>query len=172
MCFESRGQIIQSIRLRGNLRQTEIQHLYFATRLNHDIRRFDVTVCDALAVRSIQGVSDLNAEVSDFVCFENASANLHIERLTFDIFHDNEVRPIRLADFIGMSDIDVIERRRGLSFVHKTTKPFSIAGKIRRENLQRNLATQSRISRQVHFSHSALPEFLQDMEMRKFIADH
>ena len=76
--------------------------------------------------------------------------------LPIDKFHPNEIYTAALADFVDMCDVGVVERRRGFCFLRKSPHPLLIVRKLDRQNLQRNLAIQFGIQREIHLSHPAL----------------
>ena len=59
---------------RSYLRQTEVQNLRLAPRGHEDVRRLDVAVDDALGVRRVQPVGNLNAQVQHFLGLEQLAA--------------------------------------------------------------------------------------------------
>ena len=51
-------------------RQTEVQNLCLSLLRNENVRRLDVAMHDALAVRAVESVQNLNREIKQHVQFE------------------------------------------------------------------------------------------------------
>ena len=59
-----------------------------------------------------------------------------------------------------------IERSRGFRFTSETLHPLTIRCEVCGQNLQRDLAIEFRIPRQIHLAHPARADFRDDAVMR------
>ncbi len=58
------------------------------------------------------------------------------------------------ADFVDGDDVGMIQRRSSLCFLNKAAHPRLISSDIGRQNLQRHLAIEVSVLRQIYLSHS------------------
>ena len=63
---------------------------------------------DALRVRRIQTVGDLNGQLQQGVLFDRDEM---VERGTFEPFHDDERAAVVLVDVVNRANVRVVERR-------------------------------------------------------------
>ena len=75
----------------------------------HQIGRLDVPVRDALAVRFIEGIGNLNADVHDVGSIEGATTDPGGQGLPLHILHSNEVESVGLANLVDVRHIGVTE---------------------------------------------------------------
>src|ERR1700723_87135 len=106
--------------LAGALGQTEVENLGLIAIRYKDVGRFDVAVNDALGVRTVEGVSDLDAEVEKFIQLHRLPVDRALQGLAFEQFHGEEVAAILLADFVDGADARVIESGSGARLALKT----------------------------------------------------
>src|SRR5262245_43698764 len=72
---------------------------------------------------------------------------------------------IHLADFINDDDVRVIERGGYAGFLAKASDALSVFGEARRQQLERDLAAQPRVSRQIDLAHSSASDLSYDLVM-------
>ncbi|OLC40850.1 MAG: hypothetical protein AUH43_25675 [Acidobacteria bacterium 13_1_40CM_65_14] len=92
----------------GNRGQTEVQNLRLISSRDEDVGGPDVAMDDALRVRRIQTVGDLNGQLQQGVLFERDEM---VERGTFEPFHDDERAAVVLVDVVNRANVRVVERR-------------------------------------------------------------
>ena len=63
---------------------------------------------DARAVRGIERIRDLRAEIEQRVRFEGATDDAMFERLALQQFHSDERPAIVFADFVNRADIRMV----------------------------------------------------------------
>jgi len=84
-----------------------------------DVRWLDVSVDDALAVCSVQGVGDLDAEIKDDFDLHRLARDHVPEGLPLQILHDNEGPPVVLTNLVDCADVRVVQCRGSTSFAAK-----------------------------------------------------
>ena len=127
---------------------------------------------DALAVRGVQGIRDLDARArmvsnsigrAEIRCFSVTPSRYSMAMNGFAIL---------LADVVDRADVGVIQRRRGLGLALEARQRLRFGGDLVRQELQRNEAVQACVFGLVHHAHAATAEFFQDGVMRDFLSDH
>jgi hypothetical protein len=78
---------------RCQLRQAEVQNLGLATIRHEDVRWLDVPMDDALGVRGVESVGDLNRQVQQFVRLKRLASDATLEGLPFEQFHHDKWLP-------------------------------------------------------------------------------
>jgi hypothetical protein len=73
-----------------------------------------------------------------------------------------------VAEIVNSQDVGMVECRDRLRFLLKAPQPFRIAGKSRRQHLDRHLAVEPRIARPVHLTHAARTSQRHDHVRSKF----
>ena len=84
------------------LGHAEVEELRRAARGDHDVRRFQVAVQDAVLVRSLQRAGNLDRD-ADRVCWRERPPH----RLTFEVLQHEIVRP----DVVHLANVGMVERR-------------------------------------------------------------
>jgi hypothetical protein len=69
---------------------------------------------------------------------------------------------------VNLRDVRVIERRECLRFARKSRQPMGIGRKDIRQDLDRDVAIQLRITRAMDFAHPACPERAEDLVRTEF----
>ena len=112
------------------------------SRRQHDIGRLDVPVDNPLAVRFVQRVGHLDANVRISASFDGTLADPRLQRLPLHLFHGNVVLPFGFSDFIDGGNVGVIQAGSGLGLPDEATQPVRIAGHFRGKHLQRHRPVQ------------------------------
>src|SRR5215831_2742668 len=73
-----------------------------------------------------------------------------------------------LADLIDVRDVGMIEGRGSLGLLFEAAHPIFLRGKMGRQKIQRNIAVQPRIFRQIDFAHAALAKLRADFVTAEF----
>ena len=149
-----------------DLGQSEVQNLGLPTCSDEDIRRLDVAVDDALGMRSIQSVGDLDREIERGSQLKRASTDAVFQRHPFQILHGDEGFSIVLADFVGGADVGMIERRCHARFTLKALQGLGIFGEFFRKELEGDEAAEFQVFRLVDDAHPATTQLLHDAVVR------
>ena len=93
--------------------------------------------------------------------------NFLAQRHAVNKLHRNEVHAVSFTNFIDVSDVRMIERRRSFGFLDKPSHSILIRSQFSRQNLQRHLAFELRVLRQIHFAHSTFADLRDNTVMRQ-----
>src|SRR6266700_1961059 len=80
------------------------------------------------------------------------------------------MQAIAFANLINMSDVGMIERRRGLRLANKAIHAVTIGSKLSRKELQRDLAIELGVLCEIHLTHPARANLRADFIAAKFRA--
>src|ERR1051326_3645338 len=111
---------------------------------------------DAVRVSFSQRVRDLGCDRQRLCQFEWLSFHAYVERLAFDVRHDDEAAAICFRDFVHRADVWMIEFCGGLSFAEQTLASVFVLGGISREQFNGDATVQHCIFREINFAHAAL----------------
>ena len=101
----------------------------------HDVRRFQVAMDNALLMRLLQSLRDFGANLKNLIKRQRVLCQAIGERLAFEIFHDQEVGAVLGADVVQRADIRVLQRRNGPRFALHALFQFGIGGEMGGKNL-------------------------------------
>ena len=160
------------LRLRAELRQAKVQNLRLPTLGDEDIGGLDVPVDKTFRVCGLEGVSKLDAEVQKLVQLEWLGGNSVLQRLTFQVLHDNERLALVFADIINSADVRVVKGRGGSSFPLKALQGLMIPGQVRGQELEGHETAETGVLGLVHHSHPAPTQLLDDAIVPKSLTDH
>ncbi len=85
-----------------------------------------------------------------------------IQRFTFDILHRYEGHAFRLVDLVDVRNVRVRERGRGLRFQDEAAHLAVVVSHLGREDFKGHSSFKFRVTREVNFAHSALPNLRAD----------
>ena len=140
----------------------EIEQL--GARARHDdVARFQVTVHDAVPVRLIESVGDLNRKPQRLLNGQGPAREQLGERLALQVFHDEKVDSVLAADVIERADVGVIQTGDSPGLPLEPQLPLRVLRPVARQYLEGNAAPQARVGRAINLSHSARPEGLGDL---------
>src|SRR5215475_14612032 len=100
------------------------------------------------------------------------------QRFAFQEFRDDVRRPLMRIDVVNNQNVGMIERTGSASFLLKAIQSFGITGENGWQNLNCNIASESRISRAINFAHSTRANWRENFVLPKLyarceaIADH
>src|SRR5271155_3151078 len=92
------------------LSQTKIQNLCLPSFHQKDIRGLDVAVHDALGVRRIEPVGDLNADLQEVRYFNGFPSNPVLESPTLEQFHGDKWPAFKFSNIVNRADVGMVER--------------------------------------------------------------
>src|SRR5512141_2471434 len=88
----------------------------------------------------------------------------------FEQFGYQVGRALMRAQLVDGKYVGMIQRSSGSGFLLETTQAVEIPGQERGEYLDRDVASQLRIARPVHFTHTTRPQWRQDFVRPEFVA--
>ncbi len=155
-----------------HLGQTEVENLGGSARGHKDICRLDVAVDDALGMRGIERLGDVNADREQLLHLQRTIADEMLQRLAFQILHDDVGLIAFFADVINGADVGMIQGRRGLGLTPEAAERCGVASDIFRKEFQGDETMQARVFGLVNHAHPATTELLDHSVVRDVLADH
>lgn len=149
--------------MRGSLRldqlgKSEVENFDAAIAQDEDIFRLQVAMHDPAIMGGGQAVRDLRATLDGFALRHRATFQHRPQAFAFEQFGDEIRRAILLADVIDAENVGMIERGDGTRFLLEAAQAVGITGERRGENLERDVAAETRIARAIDLAHSPGPE--------------
>ena len=158
---------------RRQLGQAEVEELYLSALRDEDVGRLDVAMDDAVLVRGVERVGDLDAEVEDLVGLERpADDEPVLQRFAFHQLHDDEGLPVRLVDVVDRADVRVLERGSGPRLALEALERLRVPRDVLGKELQSDVAPQARVLGAVDDAHAAAAQLLDDPVAGDRLADH
>ena len=114
-------------------------------------------ICDAMAIASTIGSASFAQPIR--------------QRRPFDELEHERSHAVGLFDAVNRPDVRVIERREQPRFPLEPRQPLGIAGKQRRQHLDRHVPPEPRIARPEHFAHAAGAEMPRDDVRTELLID-
>ena len=122
--------------------------------LQQDVRRFDVSMYDALRVSRRQSLSNLLRNSHGFANFQRTVAvNASFQRLALHILHDDKRR--RFFNGVNRDNVFVANARRRSPFSNKPLPSLTVPCQMRSKQLDRNDSPQRPVKRFQHDAHAA-----------------
>ena len=143
---------------RGQLGETEVQHLDAALARHHHVRRFQIAVHHALLVRGDQGVGQRDRQVEHLRQRQSAGRDERGEIATVDQLHRQKARARHVLDGVQGDDVRMIERRDRLGFALEAGQAIRRRGHVLGQHLEGDVAAETRVARAVHLAHPARTE--------------
>ena len=101
----------------SEFRQPEVEQLHAALR-EHHVRRFQIPVNDPSSMRFVECLGDLDRDLQCLVDLDRTSSDLLVERLAFEVLHDEVVGPVLMPHVVERANVRVRQGgdRFGLAF--------------------------------------------------------
>ena len=151
---DGRGPRVLFIDLR-QLREAEVEHLDRAVVADHDVARLEITVDDAPRVRRGDRVGRRDRNTEQFARPKTPCWNQRVEARAVDEFHHDEIDIALPVELVNGDDVRVTERGEELRFAQETLAAPLVEGVIRWEDLDCDLARETRVARQINLTHAA-----------------
>ncbi len=143
---------------RQELGQPEVEHLDEPAARPNEVGTLDVAMNDAARVGFVERVGHLQPDFHDLPQRNRPLFDAGREQLPLDVFHDDEVGPVVLADVVGHGDVRGAEHRGGAGLVEQPRTAVGIRLQLRGEELQRHGATEPDVLGEIDLPHSAAAE--------------
>ena len=111
-----------------------------------------------------ESFGDLSGDYEGLVNGDRAAGKAIGERLPFDELEDQVLVTVGLFKAVDRADAGVVERRQDLRFTLEAGESVGVLGEMRGKSLDRNLAVQSGVEREVDLPHAPPAEFAFDLE--------
>src|SRR5262244_3866962 len=138
---------------------------------DEDICGLDISVDDALGVRSIQRVGNFDSSTKKLLQFHGATRDGVLEGFALQILHGDEAPSILLANFVDGADVRMVHRRSGTSLASETFKSLWGIRQVFGQELQGDKATKFGVLGPVHHTHSTTTELFEDAVVRNRLAN-
>ena len=154
------------------LGEAEVHDLHVAPLRQEDVRGLDVAMHDALRVRGVKGVGDLDTEIDNLVNLEHAAGDAIVEGLALHPLHHDEWLALVFTDVVHRADVGVVQRGGGPRFDAKPFHSLPISRQFFRDEFEGNLAAKAGVVSAVNDAHTAGAELVDHPIMRNRFADH
>jgi len=94
-----------------------------------------------------------------------------VEGFSDNTLHRNEINTVGLPDVVDCDDVRVIQRRRGLRFLHEATLSLRISDLVRWQDLDSNKAIKMGVPGLVNQTHPTFAELFDDPVVRDGLAE-
>jgi hypothetical protein len=128
-------------------------------------------VGDALLVRGIERVRDLDRDVDHAFDRERLRGELVGERLTVEVLHHEERLSLVLADVVHRTDARMVQRRCGARLPFESTHRVGVAESILLDELDRNRSAEACVFTSIDHTHPARSNLNGDSVVRDDKAD-
>ena len=150
---ESRSSAVAIPDVELRLRETEVEDFDATFVGQHDIGRFEISMRDPLLVRGGDRIGEWNRDVE-----ERAERKARLrqplgECASSHELHRDEVQAVGFFNGMHRHDVGVIERRDGFGFPCESAATRCVNGQLRRQDLERDLAIESCVFRQIDLAH-------------------
>jgi hypothetical protein len=132
----------------------------------------DIAMNDALGVRGIQCIGNLDSKRQQVLDIQRLSSDLVLQRLPFHEFHGNKCPIAHFIDLIDGADIRMIEGRGGFGFALKSAESLSVARDIVGQEFKRDKTTEFQVLGLIHDAHPAPAQLLDNSVMGDCFANH
>ena len=106
-------------------------------------------------MRLLQALADLDAVLQHLIGRQRPFHEAIAQGLAFEVFHDQEIRPVLVADVMKGADVRVVQGRNRAGFALQALLCLEIGRKMRRQDLHRHGAIQTRVARAINLTHPA-----------------
>ena len=144
----------------SDLRQSEIQNLGVSALGDEDVGGLDVAVDDALRMRGVERVGDLDAQIEHRFDLQRLARDAVPQRLPLQKLHRDEGLPSDLVNFVDRADVRVVQSGRSLGLALEAAERLRVVGDFVGKKLQGDVATELEVLGLVHHTHPAAADLL------------
>ena len=139
-------------------RQSEVQDLHATVGLHEDVFRLQVAVDQLLVVCRGQALRHLDRPIDGLPPRNRTAAQPVPERFAFEQFRDGIQPAVMRTSVKDREHVRVRERGHCLRFALEPCALYGIGSQALREDLDRDVALQARVSRAIDFPHAPRSE--------------
>ncbi len=118
---------------------------------------------DALGVRGIETIRDLNADLEQLGDFDGSPGDAMLQRLPLEQLHGDERPALEFADVINRANIRMIQSRSSPRLAAESLDGLRVLRNIVRKEFQSYIAAEPRILGLVNHAHPAAAKLLDDV---------
>ena len=147
------------------LGDAEVHDLGVAVGGQHHVGRLQIAMNDAALAGEFERFGNLRGNSQGVGHRQRAAGEARLERLALDELHGDKGnsrsarRRRALADLVDLRDERMIEPRRSVGFSQETPSCRLVGSLAFRQELERDLAIELKILRQIHLAHPPLADF-------------
>ena len=123
-------------------------------------------------MRSGQAVSDLDGVAQGLTQLESATADQAFQGVAAHELHHDHVTIAFACDVVDGDDVGVLECGGGAGLLLESAAALRVGQAVRWEDLQGDVAVQTRVMGPVHDAHAALADLFEDPEPAERLAEH
>ena len=156
-------------RVRGcvhRLGETEIHHLHVALLGDHHVRRPEIPVHDPPFVRFVESLGDLAGDHQRLFGRERRLPQARLQCFARDVLHHDAGPAIDVGQLVNVTDIGMVERRRGARFAMQSFPRRGIRPERFGQELDGDLAPELRVVGEEHLAHATFAQALKDAVAR------
>ena len=152
-------------RRRQNLRESEIENLHLAIRLQHDVGRLEIAMDDAPVVGGFESVRDVVSDAQRLGRGDRPITQALGQCPAGDQLHDDRARTSRRGlpracrwkffQSVDLRDVGMIQRSEDFRLTREPREAIGVAGELDGQDLQRNIAIETQIPRAIDVAHPA-----------------
>ena len=155
------GALLLGVR---QLRQAEVEDLHAAVVGDEEVLGLQVPVDDPLLVRGGEAVDDLERVVDRAARRDPAAREHRAKRLPFEQLLDDIGRAVvARADVVDGGDVGVVQDPGRAGLLLEAAQAVGVGGEGGRQDLDRHLAAEARVSRAVDLSHPPRSDRREDL---------
>jgi hypothetical protein len=147
--------------------EAEVEHLDLALGRQLHVGGLQISVDDSFLVRRLERVRDLSGDAERLAHGNRSRHEAVVESRAFNELEDEKRCAACVLETVDRGYVRMIQRGKDDGFALETREPIRIGGEMRRQELQRDLALQSRVARAPDFAHPAGAERAKDFVMRQ-----
>src|SRR5262245_34683867 len=110
---------------------------------------------DALLVCGFQRFCDLSGDRKCFIDRQRSACDPIRECFAFDQFHNQRASAVCLFETVNSCDVRMVQRSEDFGFALESSEAFRVCRERLRQDLESDIALQSRVSRPVDLPHAA-----------------
>ena len=107
-----------------------------------DVRRFQITMDDALLMRGLQHFGDLLGNRERLIDGDRPTRDPFVQALAVHEFEHEELRAVGFVDAMNLRDVHMIQRGKDLCFAPEACQAFRIVREGVRQDLQCDFAPE------------------------------
>jgi len=147
------------------LGDAEVDDLHRAALVDHDVRGLDVAVDDAAPMAEAERLAHVGHDFDRALGFERPVDAKDVSQAeTVDVLHhdvgEQSVLRLDLAGVVHRGDRGVIETRGVARLAPESQVEAAVSGHVGAQHLDRDVAMEPQVAREVHLAHSAEAEDL------------